>query len=236
MDGRARMYDLGFLVFTISSVLLAVTWTSGDAAALWLIAWRIVQGVGGLSVPFGVVGTVWAYLKLHDTSQRRQARLDWGGNVTSAVGLVAVMVAITDGLQPYGGHPMGWSNPWVLGALVGGLAVLGLFVWIEPLFDLSLFRIRVYSLGNLANLMVSLGRGGLQFVLVLWLQGIWLPQHGYSFEETPLWAGIHMLPMTVGFLGAAAGRPVRPAGRRVPHHRRDGPDRPDVLPCSRDCR
>jgi MFS family permease len=263
MYGRARMYNLGFLIFTISSVLLAVTWMTGDAAALWLIGWRVVQGVGGaflmanssailtdafpanqrglalgingvaavagsflglvmggvlapvnwhwvflVSVPFGVIGTIWAYLRLHDTSERQQAHLDWGGNITFGVGLVAVMVAITYGLQPYGGHSMGWTNPWVLSALLGGLAVLAVFAWIErrvanPLFNLSLFKIRVYSLGNIANLMASLGRGGLQFILIIWLQGIWLPQHGYSYEETPLWAGIYMLPMTVGFLISA---------------------------------
>ena len=263
MYGRARMYNLGFLIFAVSSIMLAVTWMTGDAAALWLIGWRVVQGVGGaflmanssailtdafpanqrglalgingvaavagsflglvvggvlapinwhwvflVSVPFGVVGTVWAYLKLHDTSPRQHAKLDWGGNITFAVGLIAVMVAITYGLQPYGGHSMGWTSPWVLGTLIGGFLVLGLFAVIEkrtenPLFDLSLFKIRVYSLGNLANLMASLGRGGLQFILIIWLQGIWLPQHGYSYEETPLWAGIYMLPMTVGFLISA---------------------------------
>ena len=263
MYGRARMYNLGFAIFAVSSIMLAVTWMSGDAAALWLIGWRIVQGIGGaflmanssailtdafpvnqrgmalgingvaaiagsflglvvggvlapvnwhlvflVSVPIAVVGTVWAYLKLHDTAPRQVAKLDWGGNITFAVGLVAVMVAITYGLQPYGGHSMGWTSPWVLGTLIGGVAVLGLFAAIEkrtanPLFDLSLFRIRVYSLGNLANLMASLGRGGLQFILIIWLQGIWLPQHGYTFEETPLWAGIYMLPMTVGFLISA---------------------------------
>ncbi|MPZ86255.1 MAG: MFS transporter [Actinophytocola sp.] len=263
MYGRARMYNLGFLIFTISSILLAVTWMSGDAAALWLIGWRVVQGIGGaflmanssailtdafpanqrglalgingvaaiagsflglvvggvlapinwhwvflVSVPFGVIGTIWAYLKLHDTAQRQRAKMDWAGNVTFAVGLIAVMVAITYGLQPYGGHSMGWTSPWVLGALIGGLLVLVLFGVIEtrvanPLFNLSLFKIRVYSLGNVANLMASLGRGGLQFILIIWLQGIWLPQHGYSFAETPLWAGIYMLPMTVGFLISA---------------------------------
>jgi MFS family permease len=263
MYGRARMYNLGFLIFTISSVLLAVTWMSGDAAAWWLIGWRVVQGIGGaflmanssailtdafpadqrglalgingvaaiagsflglvvggvlapvnwhlvflVSVPFGVIGTIWAYLKLHDTSAGHHAKMDWAGNLTFAAGLIAVMVAITYGLQPYGGHAMGWSNPWVLGALFGGMAVLAAFVVIErraeePLFNLALFRIRVYSLGNIANLMASLGRGGLQFILIIWLQGIWLPQHGYSFAETPLWAGIYMLPMTVGFLLSA---------------------------------
>ncbi|NRN63053.1 hypothetical protein GC106_2540 [Kibdelosporangium sp. 4NS15] len=184
--GRARMYNLGFLIFTVSSVMLAVTWMSGDAAAIWLIAWRIVQGVGGaflmanssailtdafpagqrglalgingiaaiagsflglviggvlapiawhliflVSVPFGLVGTIWAYLKLHDTGVRQRARMDWGGNITFAIGLVAVLVGITYGIQPYGGHSMGWTNPWVVTALVGGVLVLAWFVSIE---------------------------------------------------------------------------------------------------------
>nr|WP_042182152.1 MFS transporter [Kibdelosporangium sp. MJ126-NF4]CTQ88946.1 Permease, multidrug efflux [Kibdelosporangium sp. MJ126-NF4] len=263
MYGRARMYNLGFLVFTVSSIMLAVTWMSGDAAAIWLISWRIVQGIGGaflmanssailtdafpanqrglalgingiaaiagsflglviggvlapihwhwvflVSVPFGLIGTVWAYLKLHDTGVRQKARMDWGGNITFAVGLIAVLVAITYGIQPYGGHSMGWTNPWVLGALIGGALVLVWFVAIErrsanPLFHIGLFRIGTFTWGNVANLMASLGRGGLQFILIIWLQGIWLPQHGYSFEQTPLWAGIYMVPMTVGFLVAA---------------------------------
>ena len=262
MYGRVRIYNLGFLIFAISSVLLAVTWMQGDAAALWLIGWRIVQGIGGaclmanssaiitdafppqqrgtalgingvaaiagsflglviggllgpvnwhlvflVSVPFGIFGTIWAYLKLRDTGERRPARMDWWGNVTFAVGLIAVLVGITYGIQPYGDHVMGWTSPFVLTCLIGGALVLAAFVAIElrvpnPLFDLSLFRIRAFTLGNTANLLASLGRGGLQFVLIIWLQGIWLPQHGYSFEETPLWAGIYMLPLTVGFLVA----------------------------------
>ena len=263
MYGRARMYNLGFAVFTVSSVMLAVTWFDGDAAALWLIGWRIVQGVGGaflmanssailtdafpanqrglalgmngvaaiagsflglvvggvlapidwnliflVSVPFGVIGTIWAYLKLHDTGVRKHARMDWWGNITFAVGLIAVLIGITYGIQPYGSSPTGWGSPFVLSCLIGGFAVLVAFVVIEskvdnPLFRLSLFRIRSFTWGNVANLTASLGRGGLQFILIIWLQGIWLPQHGYTFEQTPLWAGIYMLPMTVGFLLAA---------------------------------
>jgi MFS family permease len=263
MYGRARMYNLGFAVFTVSSIMLAITWFDGDAAALWLIGWRIVQGIGGaflmanssailtdafpanqrglalgmngvaaiagsflglvvggvlapidwnliflVSVPFGVIGTIWAYLKLHDTGVRKHARMDWWGNITFAVGLIAVLVGITYGIQPYGSSPTGWGSPFVLTCLLGGLAVLIAFVVIEmkvdnPLFRLSLFRIRSFTWGNIANLAASLGRGGLQFILIIWLQGIWLPQHGYTFEQTPLWAGIYMLPMTVGFLISA---------------------------------
>ncbi|MEV0073485.1 MULTISPECIES: MFS transporter [unclassified Amycolatopsis] len=263
MYGRARMYNLGFAVFTVSSIFLAITWFDGDAAALWLIGWRIVQGIGGaflmanssailtdafpsnqrglalgmngvaaiagsflglvvggilapvdwnliflVSVPFGVVGTIWAYVKLHDTGVRKHAKMDWWGNITFAVGLIAVLVGITYGIQPYGSSPTGWGSPMVLSCLIGGIAVLIAFVVIEtkvanPLFRLSLFRIRSFSWGNLANLTASLGRGGLQFILIIWLQGIWLPQHGYTFEQTPLWAGIYMLPMTVGFLVSA---------------------------------
>ncbi|MBE1497551.1 EmrB/QacA subfamily drug resistance transporter [Amycolatopsis lexingtonensis] len=263
MYGRARMYNLGFAVFTVSSIMLAVTWFGGDAAALWLIGWRIVQGVGGaflmanssailtdafpanqrglalgmngvaaiagsflglvvggvlapvdwnliflVSVPFGVIGTIWAYLKLHDTGVRKHARMDWWGNITFAVGLISVLVGITYGIQPYGTSQTGWTSPMVLSCLIGGVAVLVAFVVIEtkvdnPLFRLSLFRIRSFTWGNIANLTASLGRGGLQFILIIWLQGIWLPQHGYTFEQTPLWAGIYMLPMTIGFLVAA---------------------------------
>jgi hypothetical protein len=134
--------------------------------------------------------------------------MDWWGNLTFAVGLIALLVGITYGIQPYGDDVMGWASPLVLTCIVGGLAVLVAFVLIErrvadPLFALPLFANRRFTLGNTANLLASLGRGGLQFVLIIWLQGIWLPRHGYGFEETPLWAGIYMLPLTVGFLVAA---------------------------------
>ncbi|WP_229742325.1 MFS transporter [Gordonia jinhuaensis] len=263
MFGRARMYNMGFAVFTISSIFLAITWFDGSEAAIWLIFWRVIQGIGGaflmanssailtdafppnqrglamgingvaaiagsflgllvggilapiqwhyiflVSVPFGVIGTIWAYLKLRDTGVRKHAKMDWWGNITFAIGLVAILVAITYGIQPYGSSNMGWTNPWVLAALIGGLVVLAIFVVIEmrvetPLFELSLFRNRSFTFGNIANLMASIGRGGLQFILIIWLQGIWLPQHGYDYSRTPLWAGIYMVPMTIGFLISA---------------------------------
>jgi MFS family permease len=263
MFGRVRMYNLGFAVFTICSVLLSLTWGSGSQAALWLIGWRVVQGIGGalifanstaiitdafpvnqrgtalginviagisggfiglmlggvlgpvgwrwiflVSVPVGVFGTIWAYLKLKDTGHRNPAKMDWWGNLTFAVGLIAILVGITYGIQPYHGASTGWGNPWVLGSMGGGVIMLVLFGFIEtrvaePLFNLSLFRIRAFVAGNVASLLTALGRGGLQFILIIWLQGIWLPLHGYSFSRTPLWAGIYMIPMTVGLLIAA---------------------------------
>jgi MFS family permease len=261
--GRVRMYDLGFAVFTLFSIMLSLTWMSGAGGALWLIVMRIFQGVGGallfanssailtdafpenqrglalgfnmvaaitgsfiglvlggvlgpvswrlvflVSVPVGLFGTVWAYLQLRDTGMRRPSKIDWWGNLTFGAGLIAILVGITYGILPYGGHTMGWTNPFVLAAFIGGLAVLVLFVWIEtrvplPMFRMHLFRIRPFAAGNLATLMSALARGGLMFIMIIWLQGIWLPQHGYSFEETPLWAGIYMLPLTAGFLLAA---------------------------------
>ncbi|MCO5969734.1 MFS transporter [Actinoallomurus soli] len=263
MYGRVRMYNLGFAVFTVCSILLSICWMHGSAAALWLIGWRIVQGVGGallfanstailtdafpatkrgmalginaiagiagsfiglilggilgpvnwhyvflVSVPFGIFGTFWAYIKLHDTGVRKKAKIDWWGNLTFAIGLISVLIGITYGIQPYKDHTMGWTNPWVLTALIGGALVLCVFLFIEtriaePLFNLSLFKNRTFTAGNLASLLTALGRGGLQFMLIIWLQGIWLPQHGYSFEDTPLWAGIYMIPLTVGFLLSA---------------------------------
>jgi MFS family permease len=265
--GRVRMFNLGFAVFTVFSILLSVTWMHGSAGALWLILMRVGQGVGGalifanssailtdafpqdqrglalgvnsiaaiagsflglvlggvlapiswrlvflVSVPIGVVATVWAYRSLRELGERRPARIDWWGNATFALGLVGVMVGITYGIQPYGGHTMGWTSPLVLSALLGGLAFLVVFCLVElrveePMFELGLFRIRAFAAGNLAALLVAMGRGGLQFILIIWLQGIWLPEHGYDFAQTPLWAGIYMLPLIAGFLvaGPASG-------------------------------
>ena len=160
-----------------------------------------------LSVPVGVLGTAWAYVKLEDRGVRTPAKIDWLGNVTFAVGLILILVGITYGLLPYGGHTMGWSSPIVLAEIFGGLAILVAFGIIEtkvpqPMFRLSLFRIRAFSAGNVASFLASLSRGGLMFMLIIWLQGIWLPLHGYSFAQTPLWAGIYMIPLTVGFLAA----------------------------------
>jgi hypothetical protein len=156
-------------------------------------------------VPFGVLGTAWAYVKLEDRGVRVPAKIDWWGNATFAIGLILILVGITYGLLPYGGHTMGWSSPVVLAEILGGLAFLVVFGVIEtkvahPMFRLQLFRIRAFTAGNVASFMASLSRGGLMFMLIIWLQGIWLPLHGYSFSQTPLWAGIYMIPLTVGFL------------------------------------
>ena len=262
MFGRVRMFNLGFALFALFSILLSVTWLHGTAAAWWLIGMRVMQGVGGamlmanssailtdafpanerglalglnqvaaiagsfiglvlggilgpvewrlvflISVPFGVLGAIWSYLKLQERGIRRPARLDWAGNVTFGAGLIAVLVGITYGIQPYGGHTMGWTSPLVLGLIIGGVAVLAAFCVIEtrvsePMFDLGLFKIRPFTAGNMASLLSSLGRGGLMFTLIIWLQGIYLPTHGYDFDRTPLWAGIAMLPLTAGFLVA----------------------------------
>ncbi|MGW7003525.1 MFS transporter [Streptomyces sp. NPDC054933] len=262
MFGRVRIYNAGFLVFTLTSVVLSLDPFHGGAGALWLIGWRVAQAVGGsmlmassaaiitdafpvsqrgmalgvnvvagisgsfiglllggllaqwnwrsvfwVNVPIGLLGTVWAYRSLHDTGVRRPARIDWWGNITFAVGLTALLAAITYGIQPYGGSTMGWANPWVLAGLVGGTAVLALFCVIEarsaePMFPLRLFRNATFAGGSAGTLLGSVARGGLQFMLIVWLQGIWLPLHGYDYADTPLWAGIYLIPLTIGFLVA----------------------------------
>jgi MFS family permease len=166
------------------------------------IDWRLVFWV---SVPIGIFATSWGYLKLQETVRRTTTTVDWWGNATFAVGLIMFLVGITYGIQPYGGHSMGWTSPFVLTMLIGGIAVLGVFVAVErrvraPMFHLELFRLKAFTNGNVAGLLASIARGGLQFMLIIWLQGIWLPLHGYDFERTPLWAGIYMIPLTVGFL------------------------------------
>ncbi len=262
MYGRVRIYNAGFVVFTLGSVALAVDPLHGGGGAMWLILWRLVQGVGAamlfanstailtdafpverrgmalginqvaaiagsfiglilggvlaewhwraiffVSVPIGVVGTIWSYLSLHELSERQPARIDWSGNLLFGTGLTAVLAAITYGIQPYGRHTQGWTNPWVLAGLIGGAALLVLFCVVEnkvaqPMFAMSLFKIRAFWAGNLAGLLASIARGGMQFMLIIWLQGIWLPLHGYQFQQTPLWAGIYLLPLTVAFLVA----------------------------------
>jgi hypothetical protein len=159
--------------------------------------WRLVFFI---SVPFGLLGTVWSYRSLRETSARTAARIDWWGNALFAVGLTAILAAITYGIQPYGGHDMGWTNPWVLTGLIGGAALLVIFCVVEaniddPMFDMSLFRIKAFSAGNLAGLLSSVSRGGFQFLLIIWLQGIWLPLHGFSFSSTPLWQASTCSPL-----------------------------------------
>ncbi|MGB6457471.1 MAG: MFS transporter [Streptosporangiaceae bacterium] len=166
--------------------------------------WRAVFWV---NVPVGVYGTVWAYRKLRETGERHPARIDWWGNLTFAAGLGAVLVALTEGIQPYGHDTMGWANPAVYGLLIAGVLLLAAFAVTEsrvadPMFQLSLFRIRAFTAGNVAGLTVAIARGGLQFMLIIWLQGIWLPLHGYTYADTPLWAGIFLLPLTAGLLVA----------------------------------
>ena len=167
------------------------------------INWRLVFLV---SVPVGIAGTIWAYTMLRETATiREHQKIDWLGNVTFALGLTIFLLGITYGIEPYGGSPMGWGNPLVIGAILLGIVLLASFVWIElhvddPMFRLDLFKIRMFAAGNIAGFLSALGRGGLQFMLIIWLQGIWLPLHGYSFAETPLWAGIFMTPLLIGFI------------------------------------
>jgi len=158
-----------------------------------------------VSVPVGLVGTLWGYVSLRELGERHPSRIDWLGNVTFAVGMVLLMVGLTYGIEPYGGHDMGWTSPFVRGCVAAGVVVMVLFALVErrapsPMFRLPLFRIRAFSAGISASFLAALSRGGLMFMLVIWLQGIWLPLHGYSFARTPLWAGVAMIPLTAGML------------------------------------
>jgi len=258
MYGRVRLYNLGFAIYTVGSLLLYLTPHTGDLGAMELIVFRVVQGIGGafifsnspaiitdafplnergkalgingvaflvgsliglilggvlavydwryvflISVPFGAFGTVWSYWKLRELGIIRRQKLDVWGNITFGLGLTVVLIAVTYGLLPYGGSPMGWSNPWVIAGLVAGTGLLIAFIVIEhhvpePMFRLELFRIRMFAYGNIANLFSSIARGAVMFMLIILLQAIWLPLHGYSYESTPFWAGIYMIPMSIG--------------------------------------
>jgi MFS family permease len=272
MWGRARMYNAGFAIFAVGSVLLFLTPSTGTTGAWELVGFRIVQGIGGAflfansaalitdafpasergkalginqvaamggsvvglvlggllagigdihlgawvlpawrviflaSVPVAVGGTIWAYLKLYDiVPVRKGQRIDYLGNTTFGAGLTLLLVAVTYGLLPYGDQTMGWSSPWVWSGIGVGLALLVAFLFVEtrvkdPMFRLELFRIRAFAAGNAAGLLGSIARGGVMFMMVIWFQGIWLPLHGYSYAQTPFWAGIYMMPMMGGFV------------------------------------
>ena len=260
MYGRVKIYNLGFVVFTLASIALSFDPFTGGHGALWLILWRVMQAFGGamlmsnsaailtdafpanqrgmalginqiagisgqfvglllggllaawdwravfwINVPIGLWGTIWAYVSLREIATTKRARIDWPGNVLFAVGAISLLAAITYGIQPYGGHTTGWTSPLVISGLTVGVVFLVVFCIVEtkiaePMFRMGLFKIRAFAAGNAASLMSSMARGGLQFMLVIWLAGIWLPLHGYDFTVTPLWAGIYMLPLTAGFL------------------------------------
>ncbi|MEM0074855.1 MAG: MFS transporter [Conexivisphaerales archaeon] len=259
--GRVRLYNLGFAIFTVGSILLFITPGTGDFAAIELVFFRLIQGVGGaflfansaavltdafpamergkalginqvaflagsliglviggilasfnwryvflVSVPFGIAGTLWSYLKLKEISAlNKNQKIDAWGNTTFAVGLTLILIGVTYGLIPYGSSPMGWSDPWVIAAIAVGVFMMLLFPFIEsrveqPLFRLELFKIRMFSAASFAAFLSSIGQGGLMLLLIILLQGIWLPLHGYSYSSTPFWSGIYMIPMTLGFV------------------------------------
>ncbi len=261
MYGRVKLFRLGFLIFTFASILLYFTPSTGDAGALEIIIFRIIQATGSallmansaailtdafpsnergkalginmvavmsgmfiglilggilaifdwryiflVSVPFGILGTVWSYYKLKESSIKAvKTKIDIWGNLTFLLGITLLLVGVTYGLIPYGSNPMGWNNPWVIISMIAGLILLILFPIVEtrveaPMFRLDLFKNRSFAYANLAGLLGALGRGGMMFMLILLLQGIWLPLHGYSYSSTPFWAGIYMLPLTAGII------------------------------------
>ncbi len=260
MFGRVKIYNAGFLVFTVSAVFLSLTFGTGQVAAIEIVVMRMVQAIGGsmimanaaailtdafpqkergmamgvnivaaiagqflglilggvlasidwrwvflVNVPVGALGTIWAYLKLKDQGVRSSAKIDWLGNITFAIGLSLILAGVTYGIEPYGSSSTSWLSPKIMTLILTGVIVLVIFWRIElraadPMFRLKLFRIKAFLYGNIAGLLASIAQGGLMFMLVIWLQGIWLPLHGYSFDQTPLWAGIYLLPLTAGFL------------------------------------
>ncbi|BFH73809.1 MFS transporter [Sulfurisphaera javensis] len=267
--GRVRMYNLGFAIFTIGSILLYITPGTGNIAALQLIIYRIIQGIGGsflmansaavlseafppnqrgfalglngvigifggvagiilggilasiywrdvflVSVPIGIIGTIWSYKSLKQlTPPNKNQRVDILGNILYAVALVLVLVGITYGILPYGSSVTGWTNPYVIASISTGVALFILFLYIEtkvkdPMFRIELFKVRAFTMASLSILFAQIAFGGLQLMLVLLLQAIWLPLHGIPYSQAPFWAGIDLLPLLAGFgiMGSIAGR------------------------------
>ena len=257
--GRVKLFKIGFLIFTVGSILLYLTPGTGDIGAIEIIAFRIIQAIGAaflmangsalltdafpvsergkalginmvafmsgqfiglllggilaiydwrfvflVSVPFGLLGTIWSFLKLKEISYRDpNTKIDIVGNIVFVASITSILLGITYGLMPYGNDAMGWHNPWVIASMIIGFALLAVFPFIEnrsenPMFRMDLFKIKMFSYANIAGFLNAMGRGGMMFMLIILLQGIWLPLHGYSYESTPFWAGVYMLPLTLG--------------------------------------
>jgi EmrB/QacA subfamily drug resistance transporter len=242
MIGRARAYTLGFAIFTIGSILCAIA-----PGAAFLVAARVVQGVGGaflmansaalvtdafprrelgralginamvvgaglilgpilggfltgfgwrtvfwFNVPIAVAGTLAAariLVEQRKPSGRRS--LDLTGSLLYLVGLTGLMSALA-----FGGI-YGWTTTWVLAGFAAFALALPAFLWVEshvdePLLDLSLFRIRLFTAGNLTGLLNGVARNGVLFLLVFYLQG--------ARGEDPVEAGIRLAPLAVGLL------------------------------------
>ena len=292
MYGRVKMYNLGFLVYTIASLFLTIDWMTGRDGALYLIVFRIVQGIGAafllansaailtdafpanqrgmalginnivgvsgvfiglvlggllapidwravflISVPIGVFGTVWAYLKLEERSTPKRAKVDWWGNLTFALGLILIMVSVTYGIRPYGGHATGWTSPKVIALLGAGVASLVAFALIEwrvedPMFRLPLFRIRAFTFGTLSTFLSAVARGGLDVH----------PDHlAAGHLAAPARLRLHRNAAVGGDLHAAADRrhaprradlrlPLRPLRRALVRDRRDARRGAQLLP------
>jgi EmrB/QacA subfamily drug resistance transporter len=266
--GRVRLYNLGFAIYTLGSLLLYLTPSKGNLGALELILFRVVQGIGAafifsnsaailtdafptnergkalglnqvailagsilglviggvlatydwryvflVSVPFGVFGTIWSHYKLRELATiNRGQRIDVLGNVTFGAGLILLLVSITYGLIPYGSSTMGWSNPYVIAGLLSAFTLLGAFPFIEmrvqdPMFRLELFKRRIFAAANFADLLAALARGGVTLMLIILLQAVWLPLHGVNDQDTPFWAGLSLLPFSLGivFMGPLSG-------------------------------
>jgi MFS family permease len=279
--GRVRLFNFGFLIFTIGSILLYITPGKGDTGAMELIIFRMIQAIGAsflfansaaiitdsfpskergkamginqiaalagslvglilggilsaihyiytfslfgtkltlvfdwrlvflVSVPVGILGTVWSYWKLKDNAVRhKDQKVDIPGNVTFASGLTLLLLGVTYGLMPYGSSSMGWGDPWVLASMLVGAGLLVVFVIVEsfvsqPMFKMNLFRTRQFAFGSIAGMLQSMGMGGVMFMMIILLQGVWLPLHlpaNVPFSQIPFYAGIYMIPMMAGFV------------------------------------
>jgi MFS family permease len=261
MLGRVKLYNLGFAIYTAGSFLLYLTPGKGDAGALELILFRVVQGIGAaflfsnsaailtdafgpdergkalglnqvailggsilglviggvlatydwryvflVSVPFGLFGTIWSHFKLRELATiRKGQKLDIWGNLTFGAGLIILLISLTYALIPYGTSTMGWGDPFVIAGLIFSLGLLVAFPFIEvrvkdPMFRIDLFKRRIFAAANFADLLAALARGGVTLMLIILLQAVWLPLHGIRYQYTPFWAGIYIIPFSLGFV------------------------------------
>jgi EmrB/QacA subfamily drug resistance transporter len=147
------------------------------------------------NVPFGLLGSFWAWQVLHEITGRSEDRsFDWLGTITFLIGLTGIVYGISKG------GISGWTSPLVIPALITGAVLLPLFVLIEsrhkaPMLDLSIFRNRLFATASGAAFANGLARFALMFVFVFYFQGVQ--------GDSPILAGIKLAPLALGMLIAS---------------------------------
>lgn len=145
------------------------------------------QSIFFITIPFALIGMIGAFFVLDETNTPIKAKTDWSGIVTFGSGLLALLIAVSEG------QAWGWESPQVLGLLITTFVMGILFIKVElqsnhPLFDLKLLHNRDYRAGLGITLNYCIGYFSITFLLTIYLQG--------TLQLSPLQSGLLIIPLS----------------------------------------